>query len=86
MIDGRRSFDMEKLSQWMDYMEDILGDVHLPTTLGEIKKSIEAIPSTYDTMDRKIQLIQKATVNNTSSTTSRSSQSQPNSGQGFNIY
>ena len=65
-------------------MEDLIGDIHLPNTLDEIKNSIEVIDSTYDTMDWKIQLMQQEIVNNISSVASGLSQSQPYIGKGFN--
>lgn len=75
MADSQRSLDMDKLSYKIDHMEDLLGYVYIPTTLEELKNLVEVIASTYGTLDKNIELIQQATINNSSTTTSGSSQS-----------
>lgn len=58
MVDGWISLDMDKISQWLDYIIILVGDDHLPTTLNEIKKSIEEKTTSFSTINQKVQLLE----------------------------
>jgi len=65
---------------------DLIGDSHLPTSLDELKKSIELITTAYGHIDRKVQVLEQTTSHNTSLAVSGSSQSQPYIGQSFQKF
>lgn len=51
---------MEKISHRLDYINGLIGDEHLPTTLNKIKKLIEAITTSFGTLDQRVETMKQA--------------------------
>lgn len=49
-INNGRSQDIQKLSQNIEYITTLIGDIHLPSPLEELNKVVQSISSSYGSL------------------------------------